>query len=1507
MTQQGKKRSKLKRILLWGSLGLVVLFAGALVFARLFLHGPNLAQLIERKLNERIRGEVRIGSVEWEMGDLYTVVTNDWLPITIRDLELYDDKGILVLKTKYATAKIHVHAALFGAHDVVLKDIRLPRGGYAYIKEVKEPYPLHPYDKYVISILSAFYTELQPSLRAGNSVHPGGVFDLRSFSGENIDVDFEFPRLGITASVRGVNAKGFLYSDRTDPLSIKIYYSVTGTAVSAYGNAFDKYTAHLTNLKMTKLEQLPGKWPADPVAHDFAWAGTGTSVEGAEIDLKGVWKGYFTDVYGGDYDVKVSVKRGGPLAYHQSYDVVDGKDMEMLLWAHGPKLGPMVDVQVQDFDLAIPMRAGEPPLDLHVDHATAKWDLATEAGGLDNTIARGAGGEVHAQADFSMDPFVFDVRLDITRAIEVGRYIPPKIAQAVGSKLRGQLHIDGNKYNQRMDNLDLWLGAARVRGKFFHKKDPGVKIGKITIDNKKPLRVSMGKTDVTSRGWIDMQDDNMSVNVNFNSGDANRWLAQFGAPAVVKTAKGNASVRGDFTAPTATGSLSVTGAPYVDLVTANLHYKNKLVSVNRLSTFNGQVTGAGSISVAGAPRVVGFNVRANKLNLGLAPGMSKMLKGRASGTARVSGPLTSLRGRANVDLTKLEIAGDKYYDTNFAGVMRPDGSMNAKTTLERHAGGKLIVDVTQDRRTKLSGTVDLKSLPVETLALLGGPKVAKAGGIINARDLTIGGTAKGPTLKGLITLDDAWFGKAFLGAGDLKLTPMGDGKVKATGDLFQGSIQVLAIIETAAPYKAEVQLRLRRVELDRFSPKLASRLDARAWVSGEVTLRTQLLKPKGNTTADIRLSELAVVMNNADAFGRPAPLRVRNKTPVVLRFDGKTMALRDPVIFMGPAGSFTISGKGSAEKLAVNINGDFSVALLRPYLREYFDKMAGNVAVNIDIGGKVTDPQVVAALSLKKVLLRPQGQDAEITIPTGKVHLTNTQLSTNVSLYVKDKYSKETSVLKLTGGVSLKNFSPVAWGLIAKGDLSGKLLLVAMPKTFSAASGAAKLDLQLQGLGKQPAISGSLRFGGQKTPIAFNLRGLRREVSLNRGRVTFERNVVELKGVGGFIDVEGKITSANGKIVLKDWKPTSVAVTLAATNIPFRVPRTLSLVVNVPSMSITANLDESIGAPKPGLKIEGSVDVVDGRYTKDVDFLKAVTPGIGGSSGGGGPGLFDDVPLIAKAKLDLTVVVGTFFVRNNIFPRVELAGNVRITGTPAKPRLDGNIRVEEGEFKFPGIQAKFTRTDGKVSFSKRKSFYDETPELNITSEADYRDSSGQNHVITFKLRGPVGNPDKLSWDLYTSTGLTKAQTLILLLGQTPEDLRNTVGDDAVGGNPDQIDSRTTISTEDRLVKDFVGDFLSRSIQNKLVRLTGFDVVHLGIGTSSFSINLEKDLLKDQLKVLIDLERSLRGQNWDVGLEWRLSERLSASGEYQSKNFDDATEDDISQFKLRFIYRWNLIK
>ncbi|HMG54191.1 MAG TPA: hypothetical protein VK601_11925, partial [Kofleriaceae bacterium] len=267
--------------------GLVLAVSAAFGILRAKFSGSELGDNIASILNKRMRGRIEIGAVEWSTASLQNVLTGGWVPVTIRDVRVWDDCALsaavtggesdelrtgdpnedctpddrpdldpasrrkprkLLLRTDLVTAEIDLHAVMFGHHDFVFRNLWI-HGGEALLEQTREPYPLHAYDRTIVSMVTAFYPRMSAGFRAGiYADSPPPIFDLRDIhiAGLNLTLHMQPYSMsrpsaagyGFSARLEGVDVDAgadpantsYLYMDPTDPLVAKFYVRLAVTA-----------------------------------------------------------------------------------------------------------------------------------------------------------------------------------------------------------------------------------------------------------------------------------------------------------------------------------------------------------------------------------------------------------------------------------------------------------------------------------------------------------------------------------------------------------------------------------------------------------------------------------------------------------------------------------------------------------------------------------------------------------------------------------------------------------------------------------------------------------------------------------------------------------------------------------------------------------------------------------------------------------------------------------------------------------------------------------------------------------------------------------------------------------------------------------------------------------------------------------------------------------------------------------------------------------------------------
>ena len=409
---------------------------------------------------------------------------------------------------------------------------------------------------------------------------------------------------------------------------------------------------------------------------------------------------------------------------------------------------------------------------------------------------------------------------------------------------------------------------------------------------------------------------------------------------------------------------------------------------------------------------------------------------------------------------------------------------------------------------------------------------------------------------------------------------------------------------------------------------------------------------------------------------------------------------------------------------------------------------------------------------------------------------------------------------------------------------------------------------------------------------------MRRELTFRRGNLELGTDTSEqpwtytldIAGVNGTLD-DGQLSNIAGSLKLRNGELIYASLGLDATSIPFRIPQTLDLVLSASDVRLT------LDSPRANWRVTGTVMVVDGAYLRNFELTDRIQA-IGVNTAPAKP-FWEEYPTLGSAELNLKLVVQLFAVRDNI-ATIELhSDEMRISGTPRDPRLSGQIGVTHGEFRIPGTRASFVRTSGSVDFAENQPA--NNPDLHVSSDADYRDLSGQDHVITVAIGGTLQLP---TWDLRTSTGYNKSQTLsLLVLGRNQEQLRRSLGDQNVGGDPTRVDPTTNPSQgfADQIVKDLAGDWVSDLLGSSLTKLTGLDVLRIEIGFGSIGFHIEKRMLENA-RILGDAEQTIRGTTVKARAELKTPFVVTLQGGYLNQNYYDPAEQDIVDFDVKFVYR-----
>ncbi len=1671
------------------AIGLTVLLLLGTAFAvlRVKFEGEDLGDNIASILNKRMRGRIEIGSIEWPSKALKTVASGGWVPVTIRDVKVWDDCALSavftgteageartgdpnadctpddradpdpksarkprkqLLRTSLVTAEIDIHALIFGNHDFVFRRVVI-HGGEALLEETREPYPLHAYDRVIVSIVTAFYPRQKAGFRAGiyaDSAPP--VFDVRDIHIKDLNLTVHMrpysvagtDRIGFafTARLTGVNVDpeqllndSYLYMDATDPLVAKFYVRLAVFAAQGNVRILDEgpraafrmplegiapatqvypppgrvapYEIGLVDVKLNRLGQMPTEWARhDYVANTLELDLQATTVacgpdakpngdrtNGAQLHLTGELDGYWDRPYDGAWNLKLDAKNLGATVRTCIKSSMGGDDLNGTITLTGPFVAsPRIGLDLKNLDVSVPLRANEEPLQLTLAEVHGGIDLVNEQGFIEKTKALIRGGkepgEVELSATFGLKPYNANAQIEISKAIDVGRFLPPKIAKSVGKFLKGRLRAKGDfEVGFALEDFDLALGATATstalrlhKGRLF----TGDSFDTIHIEN---VHVEAGKSRAMFDGTVDLLHEDLDLRIEGYFPDLDVWLKRFDLPAFVTSAGGGSVIiiKGKLTNPKINVSTELAGVPCLDrLRLSDTQFEGGVLEIRKMTSqgLGGELTGSGRIRIpdgGGMPIVERLVLSGRRLEAARMCGLNGIAKGTLDIVEAELGKVSVDKNRAPLDwldhaqvfvkAAKLSVKGDGYTDVAMCINKKDDAACRPRsmyvapedlekcTTAKKTGGSCVVVTAKRDgggvvdatvaklpatrigRTTqgpRLGGAVSV-DLPLAILDQFIGKKVL---GGDSRMTLHLGGTPTAPQADGHITLLRTWIANAFVGDSQLRVEPVtlagGKPGVSFKGRMLADRLSISGTLGTTAPFPVELTVSGHRIEVDVAADltKIVGLPEPlQAWVTGTVTVKTELFPAKPVVPeAWVELSEVVAIVNHRAADGRLMPLRlsVINQQPgarpaVSLRVTPTSVELtcKDPAAVGGrtpcttkvatPAGVVEIRGHATPSSVAIEALGTLDLSLLAPLFEDRFDEASGHVHLAASVSGTFSAPRYEASIELdgkNPVRVRPVGGETVLEAPTGLIKLANGSLGfTDVILQIRDQHLDEKGELHVKGNIALDGITPVNWSVLISGKIAGKMLLVAIPGKVSQAGGLATIDgdLILSGKGALPLISGTLIFDppeptSKSRPISLIPRGVRRELQFSRGSIDIETvasgthrtYMLAINDMLASIDGEGTVSNITGNVELRDGELTNLRVSLDADNIPFRIAGTLDLTLSARDVLLEKASEIA------NLEVRGKISIIDGKYLRNFALTDQIRS-IGAATVPGKP-FWEEYPTLGSADLRLTLDVRRFQVDNNI-AKIDLVGPlIEITNTPRDPRMSGSIRVDRGEFRIPGTRARFTRTSGSIDFAENTKAGD--PQLNVVSEApDYRDLSGQEHLITLAITGSLSNPQ---WDLKTSTGYNKSQTLsLLVLGRNQESLRRSLGDQSLGADPTRVDPSTNPSQgfADQIVKDLAGDWVSGLLGDSLGRLTGLDVLRIEIGFGSIGFRIEKRVAEN-VRLIGDAEQTIRGSTINARAELKTPFKVSVQGGYLSKNFYDPSEQDIEDYNLKLV-------
>lgn len=333
----------------------------------------------------------------------------------------------------------------------------------------------------------------------------------------------------------------------------------------------------------------------------------------------------------------------------------------------------------------------------------------------------------------------------------------------------------------------------------------------------------------------------------------------------------------------------------------------------------------------------------------------------------------------------------------------------------------------------------------------------------------------------------------------------------------------------------------------------------------------------------------------------------------------------------------------------------------------------------------------------------------------------------------------------------------------------------------------------------------------------------------------FEDGVLTLAHMEG--DLGSAPFTANGRVELNQ-DPT-LDIKLNGTDL---------LLFRQQGVKLRSDADLHIHGPMSALKVDGDIELTDGRYTKPVDFfLPLLKEGSPPSAGVEGISLFSLAPPMDKMTFNVAVHPGSGFrVKTNVANGL-IEPKLKLVGTGEIPYLLGEVYIDQFLLSLPANNIRIER--GAVRFLEQNPF---VPTLDI--RAGYRRFG---YDVTILVHGDLSAPEITM----SSIPPLQAEELLLLTttGQPPTE--STDAEAALG--------TVAVYLAKDWIRRFFGDMSTEAEESMLDRLEiefGRDATQQGAETIEGRFLLREHTLRDNDAFFLTGERDAYG---DFNLGFRI--------------------------------------
>ena len=1413
-----RRRKKLKKVLLVGAGGLVLLGAIAFGLSAVFLQGPRLGGLVTRAVGKLgLPGRVHVGAVYWKPRVVLDLLTDSPTPFVLHDVRIYDPDGTRVLEASTFETKVSLRSAISGR--VRLFDVIIGPKSYWRFGSTK--------DGTKIGFLAALVgppPPLPPGAKPRPPPEPSDfLMELVSVKLNGLTAHFDFP-----------GAWGLLLTDVHGDVNFILDGDFVGW------DATDLHAGKGSYLRILDNEVVPfddvvvkrvattREWSND-IFLEVKSGRSGRSV------LTG--KGFFKRIYDDSE---------GPAGIDLHAEFANAADA-LAAVAAGHKIAGLT------------LGGNDARLVLDLTKPFSEIDVKAKLSGLDVGYGGGKTKDLRLALDFSaarpMTVAVRNLKFKVVQGGDVAmnaRMVVGGTASAevnlrnvvpdafVPPALRNEASGTANGRIEAKFDFAKTVGEVKLKGVRFARKYEaglprnlfldGTVAGSPARVDTKDLRVSIPGADLQVQGRVELLKKLLALEIRAQAQNLPQALSFLHLPDLLpRSAQVQVQVSGSMQNPSLLGDAAIQSLGIGELglapeLKAKFSLKDGVASLHSLrgELFGGKVDVSGQAEIyqgtfkqmLAAP-IIDIKALGQRIDLGDIL-KSPALRGRLSFEAWAKGPTNKLLGRLTLPPdTELELLGQTWRIAGFDVSVDPKVLVLRSTQIRRDKGGQLQIEGRLDLGSaqQMKWSIRIIDFPLDDIPGVAPGSVPPLQGTLNAQ-LEITGSPKAPLLTGAVQLASVAVGDLKLGNAQLSLVGLPPGGTHVEGNLFNlFSVKADVSLPKAGP-TVTAELAFKDLQLQALAPAIMERVGFSGQITGKAKVALQPGKP---LDVELRLEDLNLASRpRNDLLGGGPPLRVKNDGSIVARIRGDKISL-EPTRLDTTGGLIELGGtvQGDQIKNAI-IRGQLDLALLAPALAPYVQRSEGNITLALRAHGPIAHPSVEGNLTVTRPIeVRFPTLDLPVSVPEGRIKISATDLELQSLIVVVGD-----SRLKLQGRAAFnKNYEITRYGIGVDGSLNAKILPLLAPGAVTEADGIMELRGRIGGTPAKPDFDAKVLI----KKVSLRLRDLGRLIRVETGELTLNTQEARIANLRATIDDQGTITIGEngeepGRLVFEQILPT---LKIKYARLPVRGERLAYRSAGLFALEDIGFSLELEGDFKKQLSLSGDVRIISGRFTKDVAIRDLA---ISSRLMGEGYGRSESNPLLQDMRLDLRVrtIGDTFLIQNNVAPEIYALVDLHVGGTVSQPQLDGTILPTDGRFKIPGTGSRgyFDLNPGanSIVFVCTKILGETTPELNLEAESLVTDVEGIEHNVRMRIRGPVSQAE-ISFSS-SDTGLNQNETLLLLLSgrSSTSSARFGTSSANLGRNIDtgvQMAGNVTRDLVDNLLQPYISDTLSLLTGDKL--------------------------------------------------------------------------------------------